>query len=257
MSEQITTVNDFVNTRVVGGKRIPHRVGRVADLVFHPSKKRVIGFIMKRPDILWMFKRKDKFVAIDGFEMIDGRPYILGESKTTGKAAYKALELVPDDCLTWMKLPVITKSGQNIGIVVDVSFDIDGGAIQSVEISPNPIEGFLFGKRNVSVGMVKGYREFREVDARYADDYTDEDSDAEDAFGAILVSDKVLETDVEDGLAHKAIRGAAAVSQQATLAAKATGKVVVEGAVATTNQIKKTKGMFSAFRNEYKKARRG
>lgn len=73
MAKNSITTNEIIGTRVIGGKRGTRRIGKVRRIVFHPKEKRVVGFIVKRPDLLWMFHRKDKFVAIDGYDLIDGR----------------------------------------------------------------------------------------------------------------------------------------------------------------------------------------
>ena len=62
--KKFTTSNDMHKLRVFGGKRGNRRIGRVKSCVFHPSEKRCIGFIIKRPDLLWMFRRKDLFVSL-------------------------------------------------------------------------------------------------------------------------------------------------------------------------------------------------
>lgn len=56
-----------------GGKKGKRKIGKVFHTVFDPQKPYVVGFIVKRPDLLWMFKRKDKFIAFDATEIVDGR----------------------------------------------------------------------------------------------------------------------------------------------------------------------------------------
>ena len=69
----LITTSDLERMRVRGGKSGRKNIGRVKTCVFHPKEKRCIGFIVKRPDLLWMFHRKDVFVALDEFEFVDGR----------------------------------------------------------------------------------------------------------------------------------------------------------------------------------------
>ena len=48
------------------------RVGKVHNLVFSPDGKRVVGLMVKRPDIAGMVKRDDVFLALDSMGVIDG-----------------------------------------------------------------------------------------------------------------------------------------------------------------------------------------
>ena len=64
--KKLVTSHDIRKLRVVGGKKGTKRIGKVKSCVFHPTERRCIGFIVKRPDLLWMFHRKDIFVAAFG-----------------------------------------------------------------------------------------------------------------------------------------------------------------------------------------------
>lgn len=66
--KKLVTSHDIRKLRVVGGKKGTKRIGKVKSCVFHPTERRCIGFIVKRPDLLWMFHRKDIFVALGGFD---------------------------------------------------------------------------------------------------------------------------------------------------------------------------------------------
>ena len=48
------------------------RIGKVHSFIFHPHKRRVVGFTVKRPDIALMMHRPDLFVAFDGFDIQEG-----------------------------------------------------------------------------------------------------------------------------------------------------------------------------------------
>ncbi|MCL2889269.1 MAG: PRC-barrel domain-containing protein, partial [Eggerthellaceae bacterium] len=88
MASTLITTDELEGVRAVGGKRGTRRIGKVRRFVFHPSEKKVVGFIIKRPDFLWMFRRKDRFVSLDGFDMIDGQVCIHRDSKATDAGAY-------------------------------------------------------------------------------------------------------------------------------------------------------------------------
>lgn len=80
MAKRYGTTGEIVGKRVLLDKSTPKkpeavkRLGKVRHCVFHPTQRRFVGFIVKRPDLLWMFRRKDVFVAYNGYDVVD-RPY--------------------------------------------------------------------------------------------------------------------------------------------------------------------------------------
>ena len=94
--------------RVLGDNARESRVGKVARFIFHPSEKRCVGFVVKRPDLALMFHRSDMFVPLDAFEVRDGAVYITNDSKdATGPAAVQRLGLNWDFCVMWEGMPLI------------------------------------------------------------------------------------------------------------------------------------------------------
>ena len=71
MASKLITTQELTGVRVLGGKNGRKRIGKVRRFVFHPQEKRCIGFIVKRPDLLWMFRRKDQFVSINGYDIVE------------------------------------------------------------------------------------------------------------------------------------------------------------------------------------------
>ena len=68
MASNLITTKELYNVRVMGGKNATKRIGKVRAFVYHPKERRCIGIMVKRPDLLWMFHRKDIFVALGGFD---------------------------------------------------------------------------------------------------------------------------------------------------------------------------------------------
>ena len=91
--KKLVTSHDIRKLRVVGGKKGTKRIGKVKSCVFHPTERRCIGFIVKRPDLLWMFHRKDIFVALGGFDFADGRIRVKPDAPTSGHAVCRAMGL--------------------------------------------------------------------------------------------------------------------------------------------------------------------
>ena len=121
MASKLITTHELTGVRVVGGKNGTKRIGKVRRFVFHPKEKRCVGFIVKRPDLLWMFRRKDKFVSIEGYDIVDGRIAIRNVPEATDRAACKALGVNWDDCVLWVGLPVMTEDGTSLGMVGNVT----------------------------------------------------------------------------------------------------------------------------------------
>lgn len=264
MSKQVITTDELVGVRVIGGKKGTRRIGKVRRFVFHPQEKRIVGFMVKRPDLLWMFRRKDMFVAVDGYDIVDGRLMVkLDPSATDHRATCKALGVKWDDCVLWLGLPVMTEEGDNLGVVGSVAFDERTGALAFLTTDSGATANALLGKREIPANLVKGFR--RGIGAALSQTGAEGYQTDDVVRGAIMVADEAKQLEVEGGLAEKAGEATAVVADKAQAAidkakpvvsnaAKATGEAVNKGAYATGKQIAATKGMFSGFKDEYQKA---
>ena len=264
MANKLTTTDELTGVRVIGGKKGTKRIGKVRRFVFHPKEKRVVGFVVKRPDLLWMVRRKDLFVAVSGYEIEDGRIVVSNDPAATNRAACKALGVDWDACVLWVGLPVMTEDGDALGVVGSVTFDRKTGVVDSVTTDSGATANALLGKREIPANLVKGFR--RGMGAALAQTGAEGEESEEVVLGAILVAEEARDIAVEGGLAEKAGEATAVVVDKAhtavdkakpvaSAAAKKTGEVVNKGAYATGKQIAATKGMFSGFKEEYDKAR--
>lgn len=264
MSKKVITTDELAGVRVVGGKKGTRRIGKVRRFVFHPQEKRLVGFMVKRPDVLWMFRRKDLFVAVDGYDIVDGRLMVKREPAATDyRATCKTLGVKWDDCVLWLGLPVITEKGDTLGVVGSVTFDGQTGAVASLITDSGAAANALLGKREIPANLVKGFR--RGVGAALSQTGAEAYQTDDVVRGAIMVANEAKKLEVEGGLAEKAGEATAVVADKAQTAidkakpvvsnaAKATGEAVNKGAYATGKQIAATKGMFSGFKSEYQKA---
>ena len=145
----------------------------------------------------------------------------------------------------------------------DVSFDPKTGEVRSLTVTQGATANALLGVREIPGHLIRGFK--RGIGAALS--VNGQDEGAEPILGAILVSDEVAELSVEGGLAAKAGEATAVVADRAretveavkpavSTATKAAGKAVNKGAYATGRQIKRASGMFSAFKEEYDKARK-
>ncbi len=267
MAGELITTDKLSGTKVFGGKDGKKRIGKVRQFVFHPNEKRCVGFVVKRPDVAWMFRRKDLFVSIKGFELVDGDIVVSEAAEATDKGACKDLGIDWDSCVLWIGLPIMAEDSKQFGVVGNVTFDLKTGKVQSIETSTGAASDALLGKMEVPADMIKGFR--RGIGATLAQtgkENTMQDEDEDAVLGAIMVSDEAKKLTVEGGIAEKAGKTTAVITNKVSTtvnkakptmsnAAKATGEVINAGAYATGRQIARSKGMFAEFKAEYEKAR--
>ena len=158
MASNLITTKELYNVRVMGGKNATKRIGKVRAFVYHPKERRCIGIMVKRPDLLWMFHRKDLFVSLDGFEFEDVRVVLSDDSKTRDKAACKAIDVRLDDCVIWGGMPVVTESGATLGTVGVVTFSLVTGKVESFLVDTGATANALLGTRSVPGDLVLGFR---------------------------------------------------------------------------------------------------
>ncbi len=266
--KKFTTSSDMHKMRVLGGKRGTRRIGRIKSCVFHPTEKRCIGFIVKRPDLLWMFHRKDLFVSLDGFDLKDGRIVIKEEAETTGPAACRRLGVNWDDCVIWEGMPLMTSDGTAVGYVGKITFSLATGEVRDVEASNGVTAKYLLGTLTVPADLIRGFKRGMGAQLAVRSDSRDAADGAQSFMGAILVSDDVWTLQPEGGWAESAgeftAKATARVKEKVAEykpkvqeATHAAGEAINEGAYAVGKQVAASKGMFSAFKDEYNKARNG
>lgn len=298
MSEEaLLSIGELLNKKVfVAHKKKEdtyRRIGKVRRFVFHPTEKRVIGFIMKRPDMAMMFHRPDQFVAIDRIEVVEGGIIVEDAPDSFDQKACKRFGVEWAKCLLWLGMEIVTESGETLGRVGDVTFEPNTGRVVCLRRDEGATARWILGVEEVPASMIRGFR--FGVGSQMAD-YENDEAEAEETdtpeeevenFGAIVVLDAVRDLDSHGGLAEKA--GAASVraankgkealnrakEQGAEMAEKAkeaarektgvtvenlgekAGDALNKGAYATGRQIGRAKGMFAGFMDEYRKARNG
>ena len=251
-------MGELVNTKQLSGLKVVDgkkrkRIGKVRRFVFHPTERRCIGFLVKRPDAALMFHRKDLFVALNGYDVEDGQIVVRDDSEATERGAIKALGVNWEKCVIWVGMPVVTESGDSLGYVDTVMFDRETGAVDSLTTEEGAANKAILGKRTIPAKLVRGFR------ANPGDI---------DNPGVILVSDDVMDLPADGGVAAAAGKATAVVTDKAKKtvavakpkakkAAEKTEEVVNAGAYAAGKQLGRATGMFAAFKEEYDKAVRG
>lgn len=218
------------------------RLGKVHMAVFTPKGDRVVGLLVKRPDIVGMVKREDVFVAIDALLPCDGGLMLPEPKANTDDAARKRLALDWDACVLWAGMDARTKSGKKLGYVSDARFEAKTGEVRAFYVSEGGVAESLVGVIEVPPSMVLGYEN-----------------------GFMVLSDKASRLTLTGGVAARAGEGYAKakiagkeVAERARVegakAAEAAGEAVDKGSKALGKHLGKTRGMFGAFVDEYKKA---
>ncbi|MBR3181741.1 MAG: PRC-barrel domain-containing protein [Eggerthellaceae bacterium] len=279
MGEKLVTTKELANKRVVDGKR-GKRIGKVNRFVFHPSEKRCIGLLVKRPDAALMFHRKDLFVTLDGFSVnVDGELVVSGDPAATDRGAIKALGVDWNACVIWVGMPVMTSSGEMLGFVGSVEFDRKTGAVHSLTAENGTASDAIVGKRTIPASYVKGFRRGQGMALVSVGDYQGEEPEESVERGAIMVSDNATDLPVQGGVAAAAGKATAVVADKAKKGAtkarqaaeqrieevkpgaqkvaSAAGDAIESGSFAVGKQLGKASGMFAAFKEEFDKASRG
>ncbi len=218
-----------------GVAKEPKKLGRVHFPVFVPDGHRVVGYMVKLPDIVGMVKQPDKFVALDALVMYEGVPCVVDAKENFDAAAAKRLGIDLDQCLIWTGMDVRTKSGKAIGYCADAAFDSKTGVVEYFQLTGGAASSALLGDIKMPADLLLGYH-----------------------AGAMVVKDEVLELGFSGGAAAKAAEVSVTVGAQVKKGAKKLddkGSVAIDkGSRALGKQLGKTRGMFKSFAAEYKKA---
>ena len=280
MSNNLVTTKDLVGMRAIDAKR-GKRIGKVRRFVFHPTEKRCIGLLIKRPDAALMFHRKDLFVALGGFHVdSEGNVVVHDDTEATDRGAIKALGVNWDACVIWVGMPVITASGEELGYVDVVSFDLRTGKVTSLTTEDGAANSAILGKKVIPTSLVKGFKRGKGSVLVEAGDYRGEEPDETSLRGAILVDDAALDISAEGGVAAAAGKATAVAADQvkkgtarakveadkakkviderieeakpgAKKFADAAGEAFDSGTFALGKQLGKASGMFAAFKEEF------
>jgi hypothetical protein len=161
-----------------------------------------------------------------------------------------------------------------LGIVGDVLFDGQTGAVSSMKVDANPSANALLGRRNLDSELIRGFR--TGIGAPLlSTDMAEYNDDAAVVRGGILVSDEAKDV-LTEGLADRAGRKAGEVSvkarakaeqakpkveafaatakDKASQGAQVAGKAINKGARFAGERLAETRSMLAAFKEEYDKA---
>ena len=212
------------------------RLGRIHMTVFDPDGRRVVGFLVKRPDVAGMVKRSDRFVALDALERRGDGLVVTDGRQGMDSAAKRRLGLDWDRCVMWIGMDARTTGGRKLGIVSDAEIVRETGQVVSFFVGDGVVAETLVGALPIPADMLRGC-----------------------SRNCMVVDPAAAKLALSGGVAARAGEGYAKAKAQGSKVAKKVdaraSRAVAKGSRALGRQLGKTKGMFGSFMDEYKKAR--
>lgn len=182
-------------------------LGRVADVLFHPSRNEIVGYVVARPRLGMVIDLPDRYLARDR-ATIDGELLrASAEAGTWDAPAAKRLGIDWDVSVIWAGMPVRTQSGARLGEVRDALFEPETGMLKTLGLSGGVVADAAVGTRDLPASLVIGF-------------------DGE----AVVVSDEGAARQTSGGAAAAAGRGAAVAKKTAGDAADRASEVAIKAA---------------------------
>lgn len=178
------------------------RLGRVLSVLFELERPVVVGYIVERPRFLWLYDRKDRYLAHDRIKFTDEGIEIVEERGAWDRKAATRLGIDWENTVVWSGMPVRTEGGIEVGVVRDGLFDEGTGELRGLGLSGGTTADLALGTTDLPARMVIGF-----------------------ADGCIVISDEALALEPSGGAAAAAGKGAAVARAQAEEAAIAAAKV--------------------------------
>lgn len=217
-----------------GTPRFRRKIGKVFKTVFSPDGLRVVGFVVRRPDLLWMFKRPERFLALDAMDVQDDFIVPAMGGASWDERAIKRLGVDWDTCILWEGIEVKTTDGASLGHVDDISFDERTGDLNSLFLDDGGVARGLVGSVEIPVDLMIGYQK-----------------------GVLIVKPEAALLLPTGGLAGKAGEMTARIGNEAkegvAAAGKAAGKAVDKGTVGIGKAIGRAKRSVTGAVDSYRK----
>jgi hypothetical protein len=253
-----------------------------------------MGFLVKRPDLAFVKKRDDRFLALDSLRIIEDKVVGYADSDAWDRGACKRLKLDFDNCLLLEDMPIASVNGESFGYIANINYNEQTGDVISIEASDSAAAKALLGIQDIPRALLIGYDSGVVLVSADAEQIALSGGLAAKAgAGVAIVGSKLQKSAdkacavVEDAITTGAIKvgrsiktttskvkaSATATTDKAAKAAgrsvgkavnahttrqkqatAATANAIEQGARTIGNQLGKSKGMFAAFKDEYKKS---
>ena len=175
------------------------KLGKIHNVVFAPFKQgkssQVVGVMVQKPDIAGMIKQDDAFVTLESLEIIEQGLCVKEPENNVDKAAIKQLNLDFDNCILWHGMEARTKSGKSLGYVSGAEFDQTTGMVSAFLVGDGAGSEALVGSFAIKPEWLLGY-----------------------SNGVMVLSDEATDAQLTGGLAAKAGKAVAEVTEKGAFA---------------------------------------
>lgn len=233
-SAVLTRKKIYKKAKTITNKTTYKRYGYVHFFVVSPDLKRVVGVMVKLPEVAGIYAKPDEFVSLKALTLADEDLIISEDASLRGASAEKDLGYDWGQCVIIEGMDALTQSGSQLGVVRSVEFDCETGLITDYFVDDGALATSLVGELIIPADLCRGADE-----------------------GRIVFDDSACKLDPSGGLAQKAGSATKTIADGASKsweAARAKGnETAPKAARALGRQIGKTRGMFTSFVDEFKK----
>lgn len=150
------TLRQVYRCEVVDEKGRP--LGRVDDVLFHPSEPRAVGYSVRPHLVSGVVPLPTRFLALDLTELNEeGELRVIAKKSAWGKSAEKKLGFDWEQTVIWYGQYVETLSGERLGKVSDTLFSLEDGSIGGFQLTAGTAADATLGKRSVPAELVRGF----------------------------------------------------------------------------------------------------
>jgi len=213
--------------------------------VLNPDGSRLVGYLIARPDFLFMFKRRDRFLAFDAFRVVDGRVVATIDKDSWDEQACIRLGIDWDKCLLMEGMKLVTEDGIKVGVIDSIEYDEKTGKTISIQTKDGIAAKTIVGVSSIPKELIIGYKNGQVIARRAASDIQASGGFAEKAGEQVAIATHVV--------AEKTDAAIKTAKEMSDKAGKAASSALDTGSKALGKQLGKTKGMFKAFKDEYQK----
>jgi uncharacterized protein YrrD len=132
------------------------RIGKVVDVVFRADKPVAVGYLVARPDVLFLVRRKDLLLAFDRANVLNDKIVVDGDA-AWGKSAAKRLGINWDKSVIWRGMKVRSDGGQSLGYIRDAVIDEDDGRLNALGLTSGIAADVAVGTIDIPAKLVKGW----------------------------------------------------------------------------------------------------
>jgi len=133
------------------------KLGKVHMAVFTPDGRRVVGLLVKRPDVAGMVKREDVFLAVDSYASVEKGIRVTRGDDAFDDAARQRLHVNWDACILWAGMDAKTSDGKELGYVNDAEYEEKTGKVTKFLIGDGGMARAIVGSIEIPPSMLISY----------------------------------------------------------------------------------------------------